>query len=87
MIVTYVYPTKLTSSTIKIPPLPLRVQPPGCDRRALTNDRSHLAGDRLRSPGLGSLEWALALEEGWEKRYTRVLESGDGWAAMFLHSR
>ena len=30
-----------------------------------------------------NLEWALNLEEGWEVRYTRLLEAGDGWAAMY----
>lgn len=46
--------------------------------------RKRYAGDTLRGPGLASLEWALALEEGWEVRYRRVLESGDGWTALFL---
>lgn len=41
-------------------------------------------GDRLRGPGLGSLEWAQALEEGWEIRYMHILEEGDGWATMYL---
>lgn len=46
--------------------------------------RKMYLGDRLRGPGLGCLQWALALEEGWEARYTSILESGDGWAAMHL---
>ena len=41
-------------------------------------------GERLRGPGLASLKWTLALEEGWEVRYTSILENGDDWAAMHL---
>jgi len=44
--------------------------------------RRRYAGARLRGPALANVEWALALEEGWEMRYTRLLEAGDGWAAL-----
>lgn len=47
-------------------------------------NRKRFTDDRLRGPGLGSLEWAIALEEGWEMRYTYALEGGDGWAALHL---
>lgn len=57
--------------------------PPRCSRndRSIAHRKRH-AGDRLRGPALANLKWALTLEEGWEERYARTLEAGDGWAAL-----
>eukprot|EP00903_Cladosiphon_okamuranus_P013005 g12134.t2 len=44
--------------------------------------RKRHAGELLRGPALANLDWALALEEGWEARYVRLFEAGDGWAAV-----